>query len=74
MVFIDALEQISDIIWEIPISYIDDVIEATELAGLSKRVVRFTPIGDIKGGIVLRLEQLPLNHYTLNRHYQIEVA
>lgn len=28
---------------------IDDVIEATELAGLSKRVVRFTPIGNIKG-------------------------
>lgn len=27
---------------------IDDVIEATELAGLSKRVVR-TPIGNIKG-------------------------
>lgn len=28
---------------------VDDVIEATELAGISKRVVRFTPIGNIKG-------------------------
>lgn len=28
---------------------IDDVIEATEKAGISKRVVRFTPIGNIKG-------------------------
>lgn len=28
---------------------IDDVIEATELAGISKKVVRFTPIGNIKG-------------------------
>ena len=28
---------------------IDDVVEATELAGLSKRVVRLTPIGNIKG-------------------------
>lgn len=28
---------------------IDDVIEATELAGISKRVVRFVPIGNIKG-------------------------
>ncbi|HBB32191.1 MAG TPA: RNA-splicing ligase RtcB [Cyanobacteria bacterium UBA9273] len=28
---------------------IDDVIEATELAGLCKRVVRLTPIGNIKG-------------------------
>ena len=28
---------------------IDDVIEATELAGISKRVVRFTPIGNVKG-------------------------
>ncbi|MCD6307754.1 MAG: RtcB family protein [Candidatus Latescibacteria bacterium] len=28
---------------------IDDVVEATELAGLSKRVVRFVPIGNIKG-------------------------
>jgi len=28
---------------------IDDVIEATELAGLCKKVVRFTPIGNIKG-------------------------
>ena len=28
---------------------IDDVIAATELAGLCKRVVRLTPIGNIKG-------------------------
>ncbi|MFC1692982.1 RtcB family protein, partial [Candidatus Latescibacterota bacterium] len=28
---------------------IDDVVDATEKAGLSKRVVRFTPIGNIKG-------------------------
>jgi tRNA-splicing ligase RtcB len=28
---------------------IDDVIEATELAGISKRVVRFTPVGNVKG-------------------------
>ena len=28
---------------------IDDVIEATERAGISKRVVRFTPIGNVKG-------------------------
>ncbi|MGB9774848.1 MAG: RtcB family protein, partial [Bacteroidota bacterium] len=28
---------------------IDDVIEATEEAGISKRVVRFTPIGLLKG-------------------------
>jgi len=28
---------------------IDDVVEATELAGLSKRVVRFIPIGNVKG-------------------------
>jgi tRNA-splicing ligase RtcB len=28
---------------------IDDVIEATKLAGISKPVVRFTPIGNIKG-------------------------
>ncbi|HXI09593.1 MAG TPA: RtcB family protein [Thermodesulfobacteriota bacterium] len=28
---------------------IDSVVEATELAGLSKRVVRLTPIGNIKG-------------------------
>ncbi|HIK28347.1 MAG: RtcB family protein [Oscillatoriaceae bacterium SKW80] len=28
---------------------IDDVIAAAELAGISKRVVRFTPIGNIKG-------------------------
>jgi tRNA-splicing ligase RtcB len=28
---------------------IDDVIAATELAGISKRVVRFTPIGNVKG-------------------------
>ncbi len=28
---------------------IDDVIEATHKAGLSKKVVRFTPIGNIKG-------------------------
>jgi len=28
---------------------IDDVVEATELAGLSRRVVRLTPIGNIKG-------------------------
>ncbi len=28
---------------------IDDVVEATELAGLSKRVVRLVPVGNIKG-------------------------
>jgi tRNA-splicing ligase RtcB len=28
---------------------IDHVIEATELAGISKRVARFTPIGNVKG-------------------------
>ncbi|MBI1978833.1 MAG: RtcB family protein [Candidatus Aenigmarchaeota archaeon] len=28
---------------------IDDVIEATHLAGISKKVVRFTPIGNVKG-------------------------
>jgi tRNA-splicing ligase RtcB len=28
---------------------IDDVIVATELAGISKRVVQFTPIGNVKG-------------------------
>ncbi|MBD3559295.1 RtcB family protein, partial [Planktothrix sp. FACHB-1355] len=28
---------------------IDDVIEAAELAGISKKVVRLTPIGNIKG-------------------------
>jgi tRNA-splicing ligase RtcB len=28
---------------------IDQVIEATELAGISKRVARFTPIGNVKG-------------------------
>jgi tRNA-splicing ligase RtcB len=28
---------------------IDAVIEATEQAGISKRVVRFTPIGNVKG-------------------------
>jgi len=28
---------------------IDDVIDATELAGISKRVVRFVPIGNVKG-------------------------
>jgi tRNA-splicing ligase RtcB len=28
---------------------IDEVVEATELAGLSKRVVRLTPVGNIKG-------------------------
>lgn len=28
---------------------VDDVIEATELAGLCKRVVRFNPIGNVKG-------------------------
>lgn len=28
---------------------IDDVIEATELAGISKRVARFIPIGNVKG-------------------------
>ncbi|HEY9296085.1 MAG TPA: hypothetical protein VIQ31_06870 [Phormidium sp.] len=27
----------------------DDVIEAAELAGISKKVVRLTPIGNIKG-------------------------
>ena len=28
---------------------IDDVVETTELAGISKRVVRFVPVGNIKG-------------------------
>jgi tRNA-splicing ligase RtcB len=28
---------------------IDEVVQATELAGLSRRVVRFTPVGNIKG-------------------------
>lgn len=28
---------------------IDEVVEATEMAGISKRVVRFTPLGNIKG-------------------------
>jgi tRNA-splicing ligase RtcB len=28
---------------------IDDVIAATERAGISKRVVRFIPIGNVKG-------------------------
>jgi tRNA-splicing ligase RtcB len=28
---------------------IDDVVEATEQAGISRRVVRFTPIGNVKG-------------------------
>jgi tRNA-splicing ligase RtcB len=28
---------------------IDDVIAATEQAGISKRVVRFIPIGNVKG-------------------------
>ena len=28
---------------------IDEVIETTELAGISKRVARFTPIGNVKG-------------------------
>jgi tRNA-splicing ligase RtcB len=28
---------------------IDEVVEATELAGISKRVVRFAPIGNVKG-------------------------
>jgi tRNA-splicing ligase RtcB len=28
---------------------IEDVIEAAELAGISKRVVRLTPIGNVKG-------------------------
>ena len=28
---------------------IDAVVEATERAGISKRVVRFTPIGNVKG-------------------------
>jgi tRNA-splicing ligase RtcB len=28
---------------------IDDVVEATEKAGISKRVIRLTPIGNIKG-------------------------
>ena len=28
---------------------IDEVVEATELAGLSKRVVKLTPIGNVKG-------------------------
>lgn len=36
---------------EVGLAYknIDDVIEATELAGISKRVVRFIPIGNVKG-------------------------
>jgi tRNA-splicing ligase RtcB len=28
---------------------IDEVVEATELAGLSKRVIRLIPIGNVKG-------------------------
>jgi len=28
---------------------IDAVVEATELAGLSRKVARFTPVGNIKG-------------------------
>jgi tRNA-splicing ligase RtcB len=28
---------------------IDEVILATEKAGISKRVVRFTPVGNVKG-------------------------
>jgi len=28
---------------------IDAVVEATDRAGLSRRVVRFTPIGNVKG-------------------------
>ena len=28
---------------------IDEVIVATEKAGISKRVVRFTPVGNVKG-------------------------
>jgi tRNA-splicing ligase RtcB len=28
---------------------IDEVVEATELAGLSKRVVKLVPIGNVKG-------------------------
>ncbi|MFA6471248.1 MAG: RtcB family protein, partial [Candidatus Latescibacterota bacterium] len=28
---------------------IDDIAETTELAGLSRRVVKFVPIGNIKG-------------------------
>ena len=28
---------------------VDEVVEATELEGLSKRVARLTPIGNIKG-------------------------
>jgi tRNA-splicing ligase RtcB len=28
---------------------IDDVVEATELAGISRRVVRFAPVGNVKG-------------------------
>jgi tRNA-splicing ligase RtcB (3'-phosphate/5'-hydroxy nucleic acid ligase) len=28
---------------------IDEVVEATELAGISKRVVRLVPIGNVKG-------------------------
>jgi tRNA-splicing ligase RtcB len=28
---------------------IDDVVEATEEAGISKRVVRFVPVGNVKG-------------------------
>jgi tRNA-splicing ligase RtcB len=28
---------------------VDEVVEATELAGLSKRVVRLLPLGNIKG-------------------------
>jgi tRNA-splicing ligase RtcB len=28
---------------------IDEVIEATHIAGISKKVVKFTPIGNVKG-------------------------
>ena len=36
---------------EVGLAYknIDDVIEATELAGISKRVVKFIPLGNVKG-------------------------
>jgi tRNA-splicing ligase RtcB (3'-phosphate/5'-hydroxy nucleic acid ligase) len=28
---------------------IDEVVEATEMAGISKRVARFVPVGNVKG-------------------------
>jgi len=53
---LSAMDDISfrhskSLIDEIPMAYkdIDEVIAATELAGISKPVARFTPIGNVKG-------------------------